>query len=377
MKLPDQETPGQLGSTGLPTLLAAVQAARAPRPRNARPIVVIGSGGIVRAAHLPAYRKAGFPVLGVMDSQPGKAAALAAEYGIARAFEQVTDLIQFAPPDAVYDVAVPASQLPAILAQLPDGAVVLMQKPMGETLAEARIIHDLCRRRGFTAAVNFSFRYSPNNLAALSIAAAGLLGTVHDLEVQVRTYTPWHLWPFLAQAPRLEILYHSIHYLDLVRCWLGEPRGVQAITVRNPACPELAATKSSILLRYDDFTRVFIATNHGHCFGPAHAESFVQWEGTTGVVRITLGVNLDYPHGRPDTLEYMERGAGGDTWTALPLTGSTFPDGFMGTMGALQAYVEGSAATLPSSFEDAFKTMALVEACYRSSENPGEPIVSV
>jgi len=33
-----------------------------PRPRNLRPIVSIGAGGIVRDAHLPAYKKAGFPV---------------------------------------------------------------------------------------------------------------------------------------------------------------------------------------------------------------------------------------------------------------------------------------------------------------------------
>jgi hypothetical protein len=40
-------------------------------------------------------------------------------------------------------------------------------------------------------------------------------------------------------------------------------------------------------------------------------------------------------------------------------------------MGALQAFAEGSAPTVPSIFEDAFETMTLVEALYRSSERPG------
>ena len=365
-----------LAPPAIDRLLEIAAAARQPRPRQPRPIVVIGAGGIVRTAHLPAYRKAAFPVLALMDSEPGKAAALAAESGIAHASQSVAALVRFAPPDAVFDVAVPASQLAAILAQLPHGATVLMQKPMGETLGEARILRDLCRHKGFTAAVNFSFRYSPNNLAAHSIAAAGLLGEIHDLEVQVRTYTPWHLWPFLAGAPRLEILYHSIHYLDLVRSWLGEPRSVHALTVTSPVHPDLAPTKSSILLDYGEGKRVFIATNHGHDFGPAHQQSFVQWEGTRGAARMTLGVNLEYPHGRPDTLEYRRRDASGAAWTGLPLPGNTFPDGFMGTMGALQSYVEGSAPTLPCNVEDGYRTMALVEACYRSSEKPGEPIVS-
>src|SRR3981081_3464983 len=109
-----------------------------------------------------------------------------------------------------------------------------MQKPMGETLEEALIIRDLCRAKHFIAAVNFSLRYSPNNLAVAALANCGLLGEIHDIEIQTRTYTPWHLWTFLASAPRLEILYHSIHYFDLIRSWLRHPQAYYACTVTNP-----------------------------------------------------------------------------------------------------------------------------------------------
>jgi predicted dehydrogenase len=43
-------------------------------------------------------------------------------------------------------------------------------------------------------------------------------------------------------------------------------------------------------------------------------------------------------------------------------------------MGALQAFVEGSIAELPSNFEDAYQTMALVEAAYRSSAREAETL---
>ena len=354
--------------------LAAAAASRPPRPRSIRPIFIVGAGGIVRAAHLPAYQKAGFPVAALTDTEPERAEQVAREHRVPRAFRSVPALTRFAPPDAVYDVAVPASQLPDILRQLPRGAAVLMQKPMGDTLAEARVIRDLCREREFTAAVNFSFRYSPNNLAARAIAEDGLLGAIHDIEVQVRTYTPWQLWGFLATAPRLEILYHSIHYIDLVRSWLGEPESVRALTLKNPTTPELAATRSSLLLDYGPWKRVFILTNHAHTFGPAHQASYMQVEGTAGAVRLTFGMNLDYPYGMPDALEFMERGNCRSTWTAIPIEGNTVPDGFLGTMGALQAYLDGSIRELPSNYEDAFRTMAVVEACYRSSDAAGEPI---
>ena len=309
-----------------------------------------------------------------MDRDPGKAQELALERSIPQTFTTVADAVRFAPPDAVFDVAVPASQLRHILPELPDGSTVLMQKPMGETLEEARILRDICRGKGLTAAVNFSLRYSPTNLAVVALDRAGLLGEIHDLEVQTRTYTPWHLWTFLATAPRLEILYHSIHYFDLIRSWFGNPHSVYARTVKNPLSGDLAATKTTSILDYGDHKRVFVATNHGHNFGPAHQRSFVQWEGLTGAARITLGINLDYPVGAADALEYAERGNTLPTWRTLPVSGNNIPDGFIGTMGALQAFAEGTAPTLPSNFEDAFETMALVEALYRSSDRPGEPI---
>jgi predicted dehydrogenase len=335
--------------------------------------VILGAGGIVSAAHLPAYSKAGFPVIAIADKEPGKAAELATGHKVLRSFESVAEAVRFAPPDAVFDLAVPASQILSVLPLLPAGAAVLMQKPMGETLEEARSIRDLCRRMGLTAAVNFQLRYAPNHLGAVALAKAGLLGELHDIEVQVRTYTPWQLWTFLASAPRLEILYHSVHYLDLIRSWLGNPLGVYAKTVRNPQCGSLSATKTSMILDYGEWKRVFVVTNHGHDFGAKTQCSFVQWEGTRGAIRMEMGVNLDYPKGKADTLAYAERDSN-NGWKSVPVRGNWFPDAFAGSMGALQAYVEGSVSDLPIGFESAYETMALVEAAYRSSDRGGEPL---
>ncbi|MEO6805092.1 MAG: hypothetical protein ABI286_03900 [Edaphobacter sp.] len=87
-----------------------------------------------------------------------------------------------------------------------------------------------------------------------------------------------------------------------------------------------------------------------------------------------MGVNLDYPKGVPDTLSYAERSVSNSEWNTLPVKGNWFPDAFAGSMGALQSYVEGSAADLPISFESAYETMALVEAAYRSSARQAEPL---
>ena len=73
------------------------------------------------------------------------------------------------------------------------------------------------------AAINFQLRYAPYILAAKKLIHKGLLGELNDIEVNVNVYTPWHLWDFLFTSPRVEILYHSIHYIDLIRNLLGNP----------------------------------------------------------------------------------------------------------------------------------------------------------
>src|SRR5712672_2707 len=103
-------------------ILEAIQTVRQPRPKQVRPIVVLGAGGIVRAAHLPAYERAGFPVISLVDQDGDKAAELAAKRRIPRSFSSLAEAVRFAPPDAVFDVAVPASQFVHILPELPDSA---------------------------------------------------------------------------------------------------------------------------------------------------------------------------------------------------------------------------------------------------------------
>ncbi len=341
----------------------------APRPKVARPIIMIGSGGIVHDAHLPAYKKAAFPVVALVDASREKAQGLATKFGVPFATDSIAEAIRYAPPNAIFDIAVPAKVILDILPYLPDGSAALIQKPMGDTLEEAVEILKVCRSKGLTAAVNFQLRWAPNMLTAQALYATGALGELHDMEVKVSVHTPWELWSFLSTAPRLEILYHSIHYVDLVRSWFGNPLTVYAKTVKSPRTPELAATKSVITLDYGDSNRVFIATNHSHDFGPTMNCSFVQWEGMNGAMRAQMGVNLDYPTGRPDTFEYTLRDQ--SDWRQVPVSGNWFPDAFMGSMGSLQAYVQGDAPTLPTSVEDAIDTMRTVEAAYLSSQRGG------
>jgi predicted dehydrogenase len=338
-----------------------------PMPSAPRPIVIIGAGGIVKDAHLPAYRKAGFVVAGLYDPDTARARSLAADWGVPQVFGSLAEAVA---TDAVFDVAAPPVAHPEILGTLPEGATVLLQKPMGLDLAAATEIHAICAARRLTASVNFQLRYSPMMLAIADAIRKKQFGALTEIEVRINLVTPWHLFPHLKPNPRVEIVSHSIHYLDAIRALVGNPTGVFARSFGHPDS-DLADTRTSMILDYGDALRVVLSINHHHDFGRQFADAQFRVEGTSGAAVAKLGVLLDYPTGEPDELWFAQRGG---PWAQIPLSGAWFPDAFVGPMANLQRFAAGEDATLLTAVADAWQTMALVEACYLSNTQPGTPL---
>src|SRR5215471_5687011 len=280
-----------------------------PRPERPRPIVVIGAGAIVRTAHLPAYQRLRLPVAGFYDIVPAQARTTAAGAAPAKIFSTIDEAV--AHPGAVFDVAVPGDQIVGILERIPHGAGVLIQKPMGANLPQAKQILGCCRARNLVAAINFQLRFAPGMLALHDLVTRGDLGAIVDVDVRVVIEQPWHNWTFMVGAPRVEILYHSIHYVDAIRWLAGEPRGAYCKAVAHPATPQLRDTRSSIILDYGDTLRCSLVLNHTHKADATHKTSQIIVEGTNAAARVTWGVNLDYPAGPPDT---MQVAASGGPW---------------------------------------------------------------
>jgi predicted dehydrogenase len=339
------------------------------RASTPRPIVIVGAGGIVRSAHIPAYRKLEYPIAGVYDIRRDAAVDTAAAFGIGVIFSSIDEAANL--PGTVFDIAVPGNQILSVLKPLPDGAAAMIQKPMGENLAEARKILDLCRAKKLKAAINFQLRFSPNMLALRDLLAQNALGAVTDIEVRLVDRQPWQLWPFLKGSPRLEVLYHSIHYLDAIRFLFGEPEGVYCKAISHPEMAEFRDTRSTIILDYGNRIRCSLMLNHAHRHNEKHQASEFKVEGTAGAAFLTMGVNLDYPAGKPDTLEVA---LGTSDWQALQLRGSWFTEAFEGPMSNLQRFVAGEDDVLITNVDDAIRTMALIEACYDSSSRPTTPI---
>ena len=345
-------------------------------PATRFPILIIGTGGIVKDAHLPAYHMAGFPIWGLYNRTRDRAASLAKEYGIANVFDNLDKALAAAPANVIYDLALPASLFADTLRKLPKKAYVLIQKPMGENLAQAQEVQAVCRERGLHAAINCQLRFAPFVMAARHLIQQGIIGDLIDMEMRLTVMTPWHLFPFLNGLPRMEIVYHSVHYVDLFRSFLGEPSSVYARTWAHPGLPALASVSSAILLDYPDPVRATITTNHMHRFGAKHQESYLKWEGTRGAIKARIGLLMNYPQGGGDAFEYCQLDEHGQPreWISEKLEGSWFPEAFIGSMAQVQCHKEGSLTQMVTDVADVIHTMEVVEAAYASNAQGGAPL---
>jgi predicted dehydrogenase len=341
------------------------------------PIYIIGAGGIVNTAHLPAYKIAGFNVQGIYDIEPARAITTAAHFNLPNAFGSLQELLAHAPSTAVFDLAVPGSQTISLLQQLP-GARLLLQKPMGENFSEAEQILKLIQEKKMLAGINFQLRYAPYILAARELINKNLLGDLNDIEVNVNVFTPWHIWDFLQAAPRVEILYHSIHYIDLVRNLLGMPQTIYAKTTRHPSMPAMASVRSNIIMDYGEMVRANILTNHCHNYGIPKQRSYIKIEGSRGAVLINFGALINYPRGAADSFEFILLEEGKESqWQSMQIEGSWFPHAFIGSMNEILRAASGEKTRPDNHVEDCIETMACMEAAYRSSETGGIKISDI
>jgi predicted dehydrogenase len=305
-----------------------------PAPSRPKPIVIVGAGGIVRDAHLPAYTKAGLEVAGVTDLDPSRSESLARDHGIRNVHPSVGATVGAHGTEVVYDVAVPPSAITAILPDLPDGAAVLIQKPMGADLRQAREIRAICREKRLKAAVNFQLRFSPMMMAARQAVERGFIGEPLEIEVHLNIFTPWTLFPFLLPMRRVEILVHSIHYLDSIRAIFGTPE------VSSHARYPTPARQASLRPAHRRFSTGATcgAGSDDQPQPPGRAPipiRVVPDRGHRGRHDGQARCLLRLPPRRGRELWFCPSGG---EWRQVPLMGSWFIDAFMGPMRNLQRF---------------------------------------
>ncbi len=336
-------------------------------PKKKKKIIIIGAGGIVKDAHLPAYKKGGFEVQGIYDPLMKKAFECADTFKINKVYNNIDEALN--EKDVVFDIAVPPSELLQIVTRLPNKSICQLQKPLGNNLKEASQIVDFIELNQITACVNLQLKFSPMMLALKDAIRKNMIGQITDVEVNLSVATPWHLWPFMEGLENVEVPLHSIHYLDWIISILGEPIGVFCKSVKHPSFPKMRDCRSSIILDYDSI-RCCLSLNHTHNTGSQgmrHSHAYARVEGLNGAAYVKLGLLLNYPSGEPEEIEITSKNIG---WTKVKNVGTWFPDAFLNSMSSLQRFVSREDSELPHSVQNSFITMSVVNACLESSNNP-------
>lgn len=340
-----------------------------PKRKDFR-IGCIGAGCIMRDCHLVAYNDAGFAPHAITSLDRSQSEEVARRHGIVHVYDSWQELIRD-PNIEILDIAAPPDQQLQIVREAVKETShirgILAQKPLAMNLPEAREIVELCEAAKVPLGVNSNMRYDQSIRALKSLLDQGFLGDRVLATIEMRAIPHWQ--DFLRRYDRVEILNMGIHHIDAFRYLFGDPAKVTAITRSDPRTSFRHIDGiSQYTFKYDDD---FLASSLDDVWawpgGEAEKDIYIKWRvvGTEGLAQGTIGWP-NYPAHSPSTLTFTSQKLG-PGWITPNWDKVWFPDAFAGTMAQLLRAVENG-TTPEISGRDNLKTLACVEACYRSIE---------
>ena len=322
--------------------------------------VAIAGAGMISEFHLKAWaRVPDAKVIAVVDPDPARARARAAQFGVPSTYRDIEALFAAEEVDAL-DVATPRETHTAlVLAAAERGVAVLCQKPLAPTLAEAEalvatlgsrirlMVHENWRFRPYyrqIAAWIAEGRLGPLSTATISIRSSGLLPDADGL------YPAIQRQPFFRTERRLLVAESLIHHVDVAR-WLFGPLRLLAARLRRAT--EVVAGESAATLMFEaaDGAPLVVDGNYATPGFPPAARDRVELVGTAGTI-VLRDDRLELLGDDPIAIEYRHAEAYQACFDA-----------------AIAHFVQGlkTGAPFETSPEDNLETLRLVEAAYSSS----------
>jgi len=336
-----------------------------PKRRDAC-IGVVGAGFIVRSQQLPAYRAMGFRPQAITSLNREESEAVARQHGIPKVFDNWRGLIQDEEIE-ILDIAVPPDcQLEIVreAAKRLHIRGILCQKPLAMNITQAKEIVRCCDENGVKLGVNSNMRYDPSIRALKNLLDEDLLGRPVLANIDMHAIPHWQ--PYIRKYDRVEILNMGIHHVDTFRYLFGDPKSVTALTRTDPrtAFPHTDGI-SQYTFQYEDELMATSLDDVWAWPGEGCENDFsIQWR-VVGLDGLAKGKVFWYiPEPVPSEIYFTTNRHPG-RWYSPELKRTWFPDAFQGTMAQLLRAVEEDAEPEISG-KDNLKTIAAIEACYRS-----------
>jgi predicted dehydrogenase len=328
-----------------------------------RRIGILGSGFIVSECHLVSYRKAGFNPVAIASRTPENARKVAGRFDIVTVYSTYEELLDDASLE-ILDIAVPPQEQPALIraaCKRGTAKAILAQKPLALDFHEAAELVQLCEEAGILLVVNQNMRHDPSVKAAKELLNSHALGEPVFATIDMRGIPHWQPWQAETGGASLKIM--SIHHLDCMRYWFGNPERLFC-SMRSDPRTQFPHEDGicTYVLEYANGLRAVIIDDVWT--GPARegcpGDIRITWrvEGLDGLAIGDIGWCKD-PYTSPSSIRHARKGD--DGFHQPPLEGSWFPDAFGGVMAEVLAALDGGPAP-SSNGRDNLSTLALIEA---------------
>ncbi len=171
--------------------------------------------------------KSQIDMVGFVDLDEGLAARRAAEYGHDEAItgSDLAGMFDALRPDVVFDLVVPSARRGVVETALAHGCDVLSEKPMANSLDEARQLLDIARKAGRLHAIVQNRRHLAGIRRLKALIDSGELGAITGLHADF--FLGPHFGGFREEMDHVLLLDMAIHTFDAARFLLpSEPSRV-------------------------------------------------------------------------------------------------------------------------------------------------------
>jgi predicted dehydrogenase len=184
-------------------------------------LVLVGCGGISDLWFRAVQSRTDCEWAGLVDLDEAAAVRRREEFGtpVTKVGTKAEAMFAELQPDIVFDCTVPVARAQVVEAALRHGSHVLSEKPMANSLEEARRLLRLAREAGRTFAIMQNRRYAASIRALREFLAGGELGGLTTLNSDF--YVGAHFGGFRVEMKHVLLLDMAIHSFDQARFLSG------------------------------------------------------------------------------------------------------------------------------------------------------------
>ncbi|MCA1596721.1 MAG: Gfo/Idh/MocA family oxidoreductase [Chloroflexi bacterium] len=317
-------------------------------------VAIIGCGGVSQM-HLDGYARhpERLRVAAVCDREFERARSAAEKYGIPAAFDSVEKMTE----GAEWDIGVVCTPTPVraevVSTLAAAGKHLFVEKPLSDSLDEARRLVELCDAAGVSLAVDQNFRYHYPFELARSIIRAGRIGRVSVVAHNDLFFRQDSGWRTERERHALSVM--GIHWLDGFRRLMAvNPQSISCRNHRSPLVNCSGETDSWIQITFEGGA----IAGYVQSFSSRFARTDTVVSGEEGTLALGYaGMALYTDKGGREPVERWENS----------YAGSNKPESAFAGLDALACALEAGDEP-PNSGSDNLRTVALLDAAYVSAK---------